>query len=249
MKRAGTDGLVAVAALTAMAALGALALSTAACDRLPGRPDPGSAEVRPDRVQSFSLLYAQNCAGCHGVKGDGGGAAAIGLANPIYLAIADDEVLRRVTAHGLPGTLMPAFARTDGGTLTEAQVEILVSGIRAWAPRAALEGETPPPYAGGPGNPERGLAASAVFCASCHGSEGGGGAKAGSIVDGSFLGLVSDQGLRTTIIAGRPEIGHPDWRHAAPGRVMTAQEISDVVAWLSARRPATPGQPYPGRTP
>jgi len=68
-------------------------------------------------------------------------------------------------------------------------------------------------------------------------------------VDGTFLGLVSDQGLRATIIAGRPDIGQPDWRNDAPGRVMTAQEVSDVVAWLSAQRPATPGEPYPGRNP
>jgi cytochrome c oxidase cbb3-type subunit 3/ubiquinol-cytochrome c reductase cytochrome c subunit len=67
-------------------------------------------------------------------------------------------------------------------------------------------------------------------------------------VDGSFLGLVSDQGLRTTIIAGRPDIGQPDWKSDVSGRPLTAQDVSDVVAWLAAQRPATPGQPYPGGT-
>ena len=220
----------------------------AACDGLPGKPKPGSIEVRPDRVKDFATLYAENCAGCHG--GDGsGGAGALGLANPVYLAIADDAVIRGATAQGVAGTLMPAFARSAGGMLTEAQVEILVAGIRGWARPDALAGAVAPPYAGSGGDAARGREVFTAACASCHGAGGTGGPKAGSIVDGSFLGLVSDQALRTAIIAGRPDIGQPDWRNDATGRPLTAQEVSDVVAWLSAQRPATPGQPYPGRNP
>ena len=59
----------------------------------------------------------------------------------------------------------------------------------------------------------RGAGAYATFCAGCHGPEGKGTAKGSSIVDDSFLALVSDQNLRTTIIAGRPDLGHPDWRN------------------------------------
>ena len=33
-----------------------------------------------------------------------------------------------------------------------------------------------------------------------------------------FLALVSDQGLRTIVIAGRPELGAPDWRGNVPGK-------------------------------
>jgi hypothetical protein len=56
---------------------------------------------------------------------------------------------------------------------------------------------------------------------------------------------VSDQQLRTIVIAGRPELGAPDWRGDVAGRPMSAQEITDVVAWLSSQRPQFPGQPYP----
>ena len=38
------------------------------------------------------------------------------------------------------------------------------------------------------------------------------GRRAGSIVDPAYLALVSDQALRTTVIAGRPDLGMPDWR-------------------------------------
>ena len=68
---------------------------------------------------------------------------------------------------------------------------------------------------------------------------------ASSIVDRSYLALVSDQYLRMTVIAGRPQLGAPDWRGNVPGRPMSDQEVTDVVAWLASSRSATPGQPYP----
>jgi mono/diheme cytochrome c family protein len=235
--------------LAAAGAAGIAAALLTACDRmrLPGRPGPDSVEVRPDKVHDFTLLYAENCAACHGPNGRGAG-AAIGLANPVYLAIADDGVLARATAHGVPGSLMPAFARSSGGELTDEQVSILVAGIRAWARPDALGGAVPPAYAGGGGEASRGAAVFGAACASCHGEKGAGGPKGGSVVNGSFLGLVSDQGLRTTVIAGRPDIHHPDWRGDGKGPALTSEQVSDVVAWLASQRPANPGSPY-GSTP
>jgi cytochrome c oxidase cbb3-type subunit 3 len=55
---------------------------------------------------------------------------------------------------------------------------------------------------------------------------------------------VSDQGLRTIVITGRPELGAPDWRGNAPGKPMSDQEVTDVVAWLASQRAQHPGQPY-----
>lgn len=232
-----------------LGAAAALALAAlAACDWMPGRPKADAIEVRPDEVKSFAVLYAENCAACHGPSGRGG-AGAVGLANPVYLAIADDAVIRRAASNGIPGTQMSAFARGSGGMLTADQIEILVKGIRGWADPGALAGAAPPPYAGEAGDPAAGAVAFTRFCASCHGEGGAGGPKAGSIVDGTFLGLVSDQSLRTTVIAGRPDLGQPDWRGDAAGEALTARDVSDVVAWLAARRPAAPGQPYPEAKP
>jgi cytochrome c oxidase cbb3-type subunit 3/ubiquinol-cytochrome c reductase cytochrome c subunit len=61
-------------------------------------------------------------------------------------------------------------------------------------------------------------------------------------VDTAYLALVSDQALRTTVIAGRIDLGMPDWRAYIPGQPLSAQQISDVVAWLVSQR-----QPVVGR--
>jgi mono/diheme cytochrome c family protein len=218
-------------------------LACAACSSFPSAHRPELAIVPPSEVVDFNALYEQNCAGCHGVDGKGG--AAFALANPVFLAIADDTVIRRIASDGVPGTPMPAFAKSAGGMLTEKQIDALVSGIRSWAKPNALSDQTPPPYIATPGDPERGAGAYRTYCSSCHGANGRGGGKASSIVNASYLALVSDQQLRTIVIAGRPELGAPDWRGDVEGRPMTAQDVSDVVAWLSSQRSKFPGQPYP----
>ena len=219
-------------------------LSLAGCGHAPGRPGPGPEVVRPGEVEDFNTLYSQNCAGCHGAHGKGG--PAVSLANPVYLALVDDATLRRVTANGIPQTLMPAFARSAGGTLTDQQVEILVQQMRArWGRPDELAGQNPPPYAvTSPGDAEHGENVYKTFCASCHGPGGKGQGKLGSIVDGSYLALVSDQGLRTTVLVGFPDESAPDWRNNVHGRPMSAQDVTDVVAWLRAQRLQFPGQPY-----
>lgn len=229
------------------ALLSVLTLALTACGALnsaPGRPSPDSAAVPPGKVMDFRLLYKMNCAGCHGVNGQGG--AAIGLGNPVYLAIADDLTISRVTANGVPGTTMPAFAQGSGGMLLADQIDAIVAGIREqWARPNSLLQANPPPYSTKvPGDPIRGANVFTVYCSSCHGAGGRGGLKASSIVDGSYLALVSDQNIRTNVIVGRPELGAPDWRNNVPGKPMSPENVSDVVAWLVAQRPQFPGKPY-----
>jgi cytochrome c oxidase cbb3-type subunit III len=223
----------------------ALALVCAGCSNLPGRPTQESIPIDPGNITDFNQLYASNCSGCHGANAKGG--AAISLGDPVYLAIADDATIRKAVTNGIAGTSMAAFAKSAGGMLTDAQVDIIVRGIREhYSKPDALAGVQPPPYTAiEPGDAKRGAAVYETFCASCHGPGGKGGAKGSSIVDGSFLALLTDQELRTIVIVGRPDLGAPDWRNNVPGKPMSSQEISDVVAWLSAQRAQFPGRPYP----
>ena len=166
-------------------------LATTACgtrDFARGRPSADSMWIAPDKVMDFNFLYARNCSGCHGVDGKAG--AAIALGDPVYLAIADDATMRRVTSNGVPGTSMPAFAQHSGGMLTDGQIDVIVGGMRSrWARPDALRNAQPPPYASqAPGDPKRGAAVFVVYCASCHGADGQGDKRASSIVNGSYLG-------------------------------------------------------------
>jgi cytochrome c oxidase cbb3-type subunit 3 len=215
-----------------------------ACSTPHGEPQKGSEPVAPNQVVDFGTLYAQNCAGCHGAEGRGG--ASIALANPVYLAIVDEKAMHNVVANGIRGTSMPAFAQNAGGLLTEEQINVIISGIFSrWRRKGILDGANPPSYtARTTGNAEHGEIVFGTYCASCHGSEGAGTSKGSAITNDSFLALVSNQGLRTIVITGRPELGAPDWRGNVPGKPMSDQEITDVVAWLASRRVQSPGQPY-----
>ena len=217
----------------------ALAMSAAVGCQLPGKPPPGPEVPNPDTVLNPKVLYSQNCAGCHGEDGRHG--AAIGIGDPVYLAIATDDTMRSVVSKGRPGTAMSAFAQKEGGMLTDAQVNAIVHGIRErWSSPNAVAGVTPPPYtATAAGDVQRGEAVYNKFCASCHGEGNGRVSKAGSVLNPAYLSLVTNQGLRTIVITGRPDLNAPDWRNNVPGQPMTDQEITDVVAFLAAHRPAT----------
>ncbi len=224
-------------------ALGALLFC--GCDFSHGRPAKDSETLAPDEIVDFKTLYAENCAGCHGAEGRGG--AAIALGDPVYLAVADEAAMHKAIADGVRGTSMPAFAQSAGGMLTDKQIDVITTQIRSrWGRPGILDGvETPSYTAKSAGDTGRGEIAYKTYCESCHGAEGRGGQKGSAITDGAFLVLVSDQGLRTVVVTGRPELNAPDWRGNVPGKPMAEQEVTDVVAWLASKRVRNPGQPYP----
>lgn len=236
-----------------LVAVSLLAFATFGCNSAPGRPKAEPEVPRPDEVHDFATLYKQNCAACHGENGKQG--AAIALANAEYLSLAGENNLLSITAKGIPGTLMPPFAKSSGGMLTDQQIHDLVDGMmRQWGNPNALNSQSAPSYAAtGAGDAQQGQQVFTTYCARCHGVDGtgltakeaGAGKSHGSIVDPSYLALVSDQDLRTITIVGLPGQGMPDWRGDVPSHAMTDKEITDVVAWLASHRTPFPGQPYP----
>ena len=227
-----------------LSAFAVLPLVLLFCSIPNGQPQKGSEPVAPNQVVDFGTLYAQNCAACHGAEGRGG--ASIALANPVYLAIVDENAVHNVVATGVRGTSMPAFGQSAGGLLTDEQINVITRGMFSrWGRKGLLDGVNPPSHAAKTtGDSTRGEIVFGTYCASCHGTDGHGGSKGSAISNDSFLALVSDQGLRTIVITGRPELGAPDWRGNVPGKPMSDGEISDVVAWLASRRVQSPGQPY-----
>jgi mono/diheme cytochrome c family protein len=242
----------------ALLALAALGVSCTGCTSAAAGDHAPAAAQRPDQVLNAAVLYKANCAACHGENGRNG--AAISLENPVYLAAAGEQSLRTITEKGVPGTMMPAFSQQYGGFLTDDQIGALVKGIlHDWARPEQFRGVDLPAYsAAQPGDPVRGKDVFAAYCARCHG-DGGIGLSGrpqtdskdfpvkGSIVDPTYLALVSDQALRSIVIAGEPDRGMPDWRAEAvgpKGHAMTELEISDAIAWLASHRVDAPGQVY-----
>ena len=214
------------------------------CDNMPGRPKPGPQVPRPEQELSFQKLFQQNCAGCHGTEGQKG--PATNLANPEYQALIDDATLRDVVAHGQKGTMMPPFAASGGGVLSEAQVDAIVRGMRSqWHKGDVLQGLNAPPYkANRQADPARGQQIYSANCARCHGAPGGPPGPKGAVLDRSFLALISEQTIRTTVIVGRPDLGMPDWREQIQGHPMTDQDVTDVVGWVFSQRQNITGQAY-----
>lgn len=232
-----------------MLSLALLSAGLTGCD-LPGRPKEAVEVPRPEQIVSFEKLYGANCAGCHGADGQNG--AASNLRNPEYQAWIDDATLRGIIVNGEKGVLMPGFGKQAGASsLTDQQIDILVHGMRTrWGKPDAFGGATPPPYRQAlAGDPAKGQAVYVAACASCHGASAEHPGPSGSVLDGSYLALINERTIRTTIVPGRPDIGQPDWRHMIPGRALTDAEVTDVGAWMISQTPHRPGRPYPNQRP
>lgn len=231
----------------------ALLATLAGCGR--GPLPPGSVEAAApaapglDSPEGLSAFWAQSCAGCHGADGTLG--AARPLNDPLWWRTMPDAQVIEATAVGL-GRLMPGFSkRAKGGPyvayadLDDADIAVLVKGLRArW--------ETPgaPAPAGSTvrlGDPSRGEQVFAANCAACHAADG-----RESVSDPLFLANITDQGLWSAVVFGRPDLGKP-------ASDLSPDSIADVVAHLAARRPswaspaalepAPPSPASPGATP
>jgi mono/diheme cytochrome c family protein len=213
-----------------------LVLALAGCSQMPGARAAEGTAPRPDQMLDFKALYATNCQACHGENGHGGPAMELG--NAEYQALVDDATLRKWISGGMPGTQMPAFAQSAGGMLTDAQVNALIAGMRKeWAKPNVFGGATPPPYAQpAGGDAKRGEQVYQARCASCHEKP-----QDQQVASAAYLSLVGDQALRTVIVAGRTDIGQPDWRLAGvKGGTgpLSGQDVTDVVTYLGSLRNA-----------
>lgn len=98
---------------------------------------PYVADGRPPRwvrgdVAEGERLYAANCAGCHGARGQGADGPM--LANQVLLRNAPDSFLVATIRRGRRGTAMQGFERPTPSrrALAEHEIESVVAFIRAW---------------------------------------------------------------------------------------------------------------------
>jgi len=230
-----------------VAALALVLAFVSGCDSLPGKPAPGPEVPRPDSILDAATLYSENCAGCHGKAGRGAVATPIGL--PEYQELVDEATQRNIVANGVPNTAMPGFSRKAGGFLTDQQIDAVVKGMRAtWLKQNSSADRSALPYADSTtGDSAAGASVYEASCANCHGKAGGPTGQAGSVLNTSYVAIVSPQALRTAVIVGRPDLNMPGYRNVNPSHSLSEKEVRDVVAFLLSHRSSTPGQPYPAK--
>ncbi|HEX4201561.1 MAG TPA: c-type cytochrome [Chthoniobacterales bacterium] len=229
--------------LSACFAAGLLGMS--GCDQLPGKPKESDRWQPPESIKDFKTLFGTNCSSCHGDEGSIG--PTLSVLNPLYLSIVPKDVLRKIIADGIKQTGMPGFAKSSGGDLTDEQIDILLNNLTSKAANQTEDSGKNPPAANLPaysaplGDSTRGSEAYNQYCANCHGQAGQGGEKAGSIVNPDYLHLVSDQYLRSVIIAGRPELGMPNYQQFVKDHPISPEYIANIVAWLASQRHPSEG--------
>lgn len=198
-----------------------------------GKPAP--LPPASENITDFQTLYNGNCAGCHGINGKNGPARP--LNDPLFLALIPKDTLQQTIENGLPGTPMPAWAKSQGGPLYPKQVTALANAIEQnWGKPIDLKGAPLPAYnaSGSAGEAGRGKKLFVRDCFMCHGK----GAPIGSVTDPAYLTLVTDQILRSTIITGRADLGMPDFRILNLGHALSEQDVTDLVAYLASLRPS-----------
>jgi len=97
--------------------------------REPNRIIESQGEILYIQLNDAMTLYAENCAVCHGLNGEGIG-ATLPLNNPALQSMPYDEILKTI-ARGRFETAMPAWSKEDGGPLSDYQIGELVALIES----------------------------------------------------------------------------------------------------------------------
>ncbi len=231
-----------------------LSVSVAAALMLSSCDPPGKPSLKEEAAESgapsyeFATLYNENCAGCHGMDGKNGPGRI--LNDGLYLSFISKAQLKEVLVNGRAGTAMPGWSQQAGGPLNDKQIDALVEGMyKNWGKNMSSLNPKPPAYqaaSNDAGNAAHGKQLFVRDCYLCHGK----GARVGLVTEPSYLALVSNQMLRTSIVVGRPDLGMPDYRFLNMGKALSDADVTDLVAYLvslrspeaTARLQMTPGE-------
>jgi mono/diheme cytochrome c family protein len=157
-----------------------------------------AAPLPADAAAVGAPIFLKNCSPCHGTQGEG----AVGppLRDSQYVETSAEAVLFATISGGRPGTEMPAWLNTNGGPLTQSQIDQVIAYLRALQGHSPIPPvptempeptEAPPapgaptpeparpsesgaagPAAGMQGSVEQGKVDFGLYCAACHGPEG-----------------------------------------------------------------------------
>jgi len=189
-------------------------------------------------------LFEANCAPCHGQFGEGGplptnpARILAPISTAEFLSTRDDATLKSIISHGQPNLGMSPFAITNGGPLSDDDIDALVRLMRSWQTNPPVEFPpevvAPPPLGGDHAT------VYAALCSQCHGENGEGGI--GPSFQGPEFQAQSDAQIYTSI-----HDGHPATPMIAWGELLPSSTINDLVKQL--RGFATEGGTPPEASP
>jgi mono/diheme cytochrome c family protein len=183
-------------------------------------------------------LFADNCANCHGDFGEGGanpsrpGDIIAPISSGEYLSTRDDSTLRAIISQGQPNFGMSPFGNSNGGPLSDDEINAIVDYIRTW--------ESNPPVELPPEINAQQLSASGPevyqdLCAQCHGFEGEGGVGP-ALNDPQFQETNTDQEIFDTVNNGHDATSMIAW-----GEILTTEQIQQLVSYIRELKQAEAG--------
>lgn len=207
-----------VRALSGWAGIGLLGLAVAVV--LAGR---GAAVAQPEPdaavLAEGAVLYAANCAACHGPRG-AGGPGERGLTAGLPVA----GIERAYVDQQMRTGRMPLIDRTAGVVRPRGLADDEREAVLAWmTAELGLVGEIP---ALGEGDASRGQELYTVHCAACHGSVGNGGiAGAGTVA-------LTLRGVDPVAMAEAIRVG-PYSMPAFGEELLSAQDVDDITTFTA----------------
>ena len=186
-----------------------------------------------ETLSSALIVYAENCAACHG--SNGAGTVIAPTLDSADLRTNSQEDLRKLVNNGVSGSLMAGWH----DILSPDEIDSVVSLIFRW-PEMVQAGVKFPEVVlmSIPSSPELIADGQHLFnitCKSCHGVDGYGSPMAPAINNQLFLAETSDVVIYQIVASGIPDTLMPAW-----GSRLTDRDIQSLVAFLRSMEPSAP---------
>jgi mono/diheme cytochrome c family protein len=229
----------------------------------PGRVNTAQTETLAVQLNDSMSLYAENCAVCHGLQGEGIGSIPP-LDNPALRTMPYADLVKTI-ARGRFNTAMPAWSQEDGGPLSDYQVSEMVRLVQSgnWsttkdrvvnlglAPLVPFTTEPEPALLEQVGTLPDGATLQtaikifAAQCVSCHGADGLGTKIAPALNDPLVREKTADE-LTRTVTFGRAGTLMAGWNNVLKPEEITAM-VTLVQRWdeIPAGTIPAPNVPIP----
>ncbi len=186
-------------------------------------------------LEQGAQLYSENCAVCHGNDGQGRIGARLAKDWP---SIQPGLSIKTVIAEGVPGSPMPAWSQSNGGPLSDTEINAIVDFILGWQNGGYREIPTtktlapqvtpvvPPDIIG---DPILGASIYQQNCVMCHGENGEG--RIGASLAKDWPSIRPDLRIKSTIERGIENSNMPAWS-TEYGGPLGENDIDNVIAYI-----------------